>query len=145
MVLLIVLTVVVTFAGTVSLFLNLSVGGIFGCRYSFGLANETIMVPTFAITILLLAYPLKGKISTTTLTSLYIIGSVIGIYGIGHFQNNVNFPVSIARLTLFTEPPLRGMLESMWKDVNNLHYQFHFFGLKRTHLTEVVPTSTPSR
>ncbi|MBS7612964.1 hypothetical protein KEJ48_01765 [Candidatus Bathyarchaeota archaeon] len=114
MVLLIVLTIIVTFAGTVSLFLNLSVGGIFGCRYSFGPANETIMVPTFAITILLLAYPFKGRISSTTFTSLYVIGSAIGIYGIGHFQNNVNFPVSIARLTLFTEPPLRSILENMW-------------------------------
>jgi hypothetical protein len=113
-VLLTLLTIAVTFLGVVSVFLNLSVGGIFACRYSYGPANETIMVPTLAVTILLLVYPLKGRISTATLTSLYVIGSVIGIYGIGHFQNNVNFPVSICRLTLFTEPPLRSILESWW-------------------------------
>jgi len=113
-VLLVILTAIVTFVGTVDVFLNLASGGIFSCRYGFGPTNETMAMPIFSIVILLLVYPLKGRISTATLVSLYVVGSVIGTYGIGHFQNNVNFPVSLARLTIFTQEELRPILQSWW-------------------------------
>jgi len=97
MILLVIITTIITFVGTVDVYLNLAASGIFACRYGFGPINETMAMPMLSMVILLLAFPLKGRISTTTLVALYIVGSVIGTYGIGHFQNNVNYPVSLAR------------------------------------------------
>jgi len=114
MILLVIITAIITFVGTVDVFLNLAAGGIFACRYGFGPTNETMAMPILSMLILLLAFPLRGRISTTTLVALYVVGSVIGTYGIGHFQNNVNYPVSLARLTLFTQAEVRPILQSWW-------------------------------
>ncbi|MBS7612682.1 hypothetical protein KEJ48_00300 [Candidatus Bathyarchaeota archaeon] len=112
---LLVLTVLLSFIGTVEIALNGSVGGAFMCRYAWGTVSKTMGIPIMSLLVILLAYPfklLKVKISTSTLVLLYAVGAAVGMYGIGHYETFASFPVGFSRTLLQTQPEFLPVAES---------------------------------
>jgi|GEM_PF-807174 len=112
-----ILSVVLSFIGTVEIALNGSVGGAFMCRYAWGTVSKTMGIPIMSLLVILLAYPfrlLKFKISTSPFVLLYIVGAAVGMYGIGHYETFASFPVSFSRTILQTQPEFLPVVQSWW-------------------------------
>jgi hypothetical protein len=57
LILLIALTAILSFIGTIEIALNGSVGGAFMCRYAWGSINKLMGIPIMSVLLILLAYP----------------------------------------------------------------------------------------
>ncbi|RLI28315.1 hypothetical protein DRO58_02415, partial [Candidatus Bathyarchaeota archaeon] len=115
--LLIVLTAILSFIGTLEIALNGSVGSAFMCRYAWGTVSKTMDIPLMGFIVILLAYPfklLKGRLSASTLVLLYIVGTTVAMYGIGHYETFACWPVGFARTLLYTEPDFLPVAQSWW-------------------------------
>jgi len=87
------------------------------CRYAWGTVSKTMDIPIMAFIVILLTYPfklLKSRLSASTLALLYIVGSTVAMYGIGHYETFACWPVGFSRTLLYTEPEVLPMAQSWW-------------------------------
>jgi hypothetical protein len=117
LILLIALTAILSFIGTIEIALNGSVGGAFMCRYAWGSINKLMGIPIMSVLLILLAYPFKfirGKMSVQNLILLYLVGLTVSYYGIGHYETFAAWPVGFSRTLLYTPADYRPMVEGWW-------------------------------
>jgi hypothetical protein len=93
-------------------------GGYFGCIYSMGFASIPFSMPTLALLIPLLAYPIKfvGKtrLSATTLASLYVMG-LVSSFSIGNFNDQYySWPVGSVSRVWRAIPAVRDVMKTLW-------------------------------
>ena len=92
-------------------------GGYFGCIYSMGIASIPFTMPTLALMLPLLAFPfrfLKGRLSTTSLAALYILGLVSSL-AIGNFNDAYySWPVGSSSRVWRAIPEVRDAMSKLW-------------------------------
>jgi hypothetical protein len=85
-----ILVAVLSFIGSSAIALNGSNGGYFQCRYAWGIFNMAMGIPIRSVLLPLMAFiptMLCLKISRKNLTTLYVIGMVVSMYGICDYED----------------------------------------------------------
>ncbi|RLI26842.1 hypothetical protein DRO58_05255 [Candidatus Bathyarchaeota archaeon] len=92
-------------------------GQFFGCIYSMGIVSIPFTLPTLALMLPMLAFPLrflKGRLSTTSLAALYILGLVSSM-SIGNFNDAYySWPVGSSSRVWRAIPEVRDAMSKLW-------------------------------
>jgi hypothetical protein len=112
-----ILVAFLSFIGSSAIALNGSNGGYFQCRYAWGIFNMTMGIPIWSVLLPLMAFiptMLGLKISRRNLTTLYVIGMVVSMYGICDYEDFATYPVGFARTQLYASPDLLKITSTWW-------------------------------
>lgn len=108
-----ILTFVLSIAGTIAVALNGAVGQAFMCSFNWGVYSRPVYLAMFSIILPMLLFPLRKRVSTMTLVSLYTTGLVVS-YTLGHYETFALIPTGFLRTLVSTTEPVRSLMQSWW-------------------------------
>lgn len=110
-----ILTFGLSILGTIATALNGAVGSGFMCSFNWGVYSRPVYIATFSIILPMFVYPFRNriKISRLTLVSLYTVGLVVS-YALGHYETFALFPTGFTTLLVYTQEPVRSLMQSWW-------------------------------